>query len=175
MIVSIRPYQIDDVSALYEAAKESTVEVQPFLPWCHPDYAIEEAQNWIQLQIDNFRSGKEFQFVILSTNGKFLGGCGLNAIDQENRRANLGYWIRSSEARLGAATESTRLLVRWAFENTNLNRLEIVASTMNFASLRVAEKAGAAREGILRSRLLLHGVTHDAMVFSFVRTDFVKV
>ena len=66
-------------------------------------------------------------------------------------------------------------LVRWAFENTNLNRVEIVASTMNFASLRVAEKAGAVREGVLRRRLLLHGVTHDAMVFSFVRTDFEKV
>jgi ribosomal-protein-serine acetyltransferase len=50
--------------------------------------------------------------------------------------------------------------------------LEIVVSTVNIASLRVAEKAGAVREGTLQSRLLLHGVTHDAVVFSFVRKDF---
>jgi len=50
--------------------------------------------------------------------------------------------------------------------------LEIVVSIVNIASLRVAEKAGAVREGTLRNRFLLHGFAHDAAVFSFVRKDF---
>lgn len=170
--VSIRPYQPSDAEILYEAAKESVAEVQPFLPWCHPEYMIDEARSWIQLQVEQFRFGKECQFVIVSTEGSFLGGCGLNGIDQENRRANLGYWIRSSETRRGAATAATRLLVSWAFDNTDLSRLEIVVSTVNIASLRVAAKAGAVHEGTLRRRLLLHGVAHDAVLFSFVRKDF---
>jgi ribosomal-protein-serine acetyltransferase len=170
MEVSIRPYQNDDVNALYAAAKESAVELQPFMPWRHPDYRIDESRSWIDMQVTRFRAGDEYQFVVSGEN-KFLGGCGLNAIDQENRRANLGYWIRSSETRKGAATEAVCCLVRWALENTNLNRFEIVVSTHNLASLRVAEKAGALREGILRSRLLLYGVVHDAVVFSFVRKD----
>src|SRR5258706_5785738 len=169
--VLIRPYQLSDAEELYEAAKESVDEVQPFLPWCHPDYLIDEARNWIELQVDQFRAAKEFQFVIASRDGRFVGGCGLNGIDDETRRANLGYWIRSSETQRGAATAATRLLVRWAFENTSLNRLEILVSTLNLASLRAAEKAGAIREGILRSRLLLHGITHDAVGFSFIRKD----
>ena len=170
--VSIRPYDLNDVEKLYEAARESVAELQPFLPWCHPEYVIDEARSWIELQVDQFQSGKEYEFVIVATEGRFLGGCGLNGIDRENRRANLGYWIRSSDTRRGAATAATRLLVRWAFDNTNLNRLEIVVSATNLASLRVAEKAGAIREGTLRSRLLLHGIAHDAAVFSFVRKDF---
>ena len=108
--VSIRPYQPSDAEKLYEAAKESVAELQPFLPWCHPKYLIDEARSWIQLQVEQFRFGKEYQFVVVSTEGRFLGGCGLNGIDQENRRANLGYWIRSSETRRGAATAATRLL-----------------------------------------------------------------
>ena len=170
--VSIRPYQLSDAETLYEAAKESVAELLPFLPWCHPGYVIDEARSWIQFQVEQFQLGKEYQFVIASADGKFLGGCGLNAIDRENRRANLGYWIRSSKIRQGVATAATRLLVSWAFDNTELNRLEIVVSTVNIASLRVAEKAGAVREGTLQSRLLLHGVAHDAVVFSFVRKDF---
>ena len=168
----IRPYPLSDTEKLYEAAKESVAELLPFLPWCHPGYVIDEARSWIQLQVEQLQLRKEYQFVIASADGKFLGGCGLNAIDRENRRANLGYWIRSSETRRGAATAATRLLVSWAFDNTELNRLEIVVSTLNIASLRVAEKAGAVREGTLRSRLLLHGVAHDAVAFSFVRKDF---
>lgn len=167
--LSIRPYQPDNAEELYEAARESVAEVQPFLPWCHPDYVIDEARSWIKLQVDQFKSGNEYQFVIVSNEGKFLGGCGLNGIDRENRRANLGYWIRSTETRRGAATAATRLLAQWAFKNTDLNRLEIIVSTMNVASLGVAERAGAVREGTLRSRLMLHGVAHDAVVFSYIR------
>lgn len=70
------------------------------------------------------------------------------------------------------ATAATRLLARWGFAHTKLNRLELIISTKNLASLRVATKAGAVREGTLRSRLLLHGETHDAEVFSFIRRDF---
>jgi RimJ/RimL family protein N-acetyltransferase len=87
-------------------------------------------------------------------------------------RANLGYWIRSSQTRRGLATAAVRLLAHWAFDNTDLNRLELVISVENLASLRVAEKAGAVREGILRSRLLLYGRSHDAALYSLLRNDF---
>jgi ribosomal-protein-serine acetyltransferase len=172
MDVSIRPYRIDDADALYAAAKESTVELMPFMPWCHTNYVIDESRQWIETQVARFQSGEEYQFVVISSEGRFLGGCGLNALDEDNRLANLGYWIRTSETRKGAATEAVRRLIGWAFNNTNLNRLEFVISTDNPASLRVAEKTGAMREGVLRSRLLLHGVAHDAVVFSIVRKEF---
>ncbi|MGL5096173.1 MAG: GNAT family N-acetyltransferase, partial [Planctomycetia bacterium] len=57
----------------------------------------------------------------------------------------------------------------WAFAETNLVRLEIVAAVDNHASRRVAEKAGAVFEGIARRRLLVHGASHDAAVYSLVR------
>jgi ribosomal-protein-serine acetyltransferase len=61
-------------------------------------------------------------------------------------------------------------LVGWAFNNTALVRLEVVVSTQNAASLRAAEKSGALSEGVLKKRLLLHGMWHDAVMLSFVRT-----
>jgi ribosomal-protein-serine acetyltransferase len=170
--ITIRPYTTEDVTASHEAIMESVSEVEPFLPWCHPGYTLREARTWVETQVAQFQAGEIFEFVIVSDEGRFLGGCGLNTIDWDNRRANLGYWIRSSATRRGAATEATRLVARWGFENTTLNRLELVISTKNLASLRVAMKAGAVHEGILRSRLLLHGEAHDAAVFSFTRRDF---
>ncbi|HEX9142703.1 MAG TPA: GNAT family protein, partial [Candidatus Binatia bacterium] len=100
---------------------------------------------------------------------RFLGGCGLNQIEEENHRANLGYWVRSSAIGRGVATAAVRQLVQWAFNNTSLVRLEVVVSTQNAASLRVAEKSGASSEGVLKKRLLLHGIWHDAVMLSFVR------
>jgi len=63
------------------------------------------------------------------------------------------------------------LLSDWAFSNTDLVRLEIVAAVGNRWSQRVAEKVEAVREGVLRKRLLIHGIWHDAVVFSITRVD----
>jgi len=62
-----------------------------------------------------------------------------------------------------------RLAYQWAMVNTNLIRLEILIAVGNIASQRVAEKAGAVREGTLRKRLLLHDEPHDAVMFSLIR------
>jgi ribosomal-protein-serine acetyltransferase len=170
-VVSLRPYRLDDLPALHEAAIESVWEVRPFMPWCRPDLTLDEGRRWIEAQVSAFKDRKAFEFVILAPDGRFLGGCGLNQIDEENHRANLGYWVRSSATGHGVATTAVRQLVLWAFNNTTLVRLEVVVSTENSASLRVAEKSGAVHEGILKKRLLLHGMWHDAVMLSFVRSS----
>ncbi len=168
--ISLRPYCLDDAAALHEAAIESVWEVRPFMPWCRPDLTVDAARRWIEAQVSAFAARKAFEFVILARDRRFLGGCGLNQIDEGNHRANLAYWVRSSATCRGVATTAVRQLVRWACNNTTLVRLEVVVSTENAASLRVAEKSGALNEGVLRKRLLLHGMWHDAVMLSFVRS-----
>lgn len=166
--ILLRPHRIEDAPALHDAALSSVAEIQPFGPWCHPGLSLADTRTWIESQVQAFAARKAFEFAILG-DGECLGACGVNQIDEVNRRANLGYWVRSSATRRGVATEAVRQLVRWVFAETDLIRLEVIVSTRNVASLRVAEKSGAVREGILRNRLLLHGVAHDAVLFSFVR------
>jgi RimJ/RimL family protein N-acetyltransferase len=165
----IRPYRRDDAPALFDAARESIATVGPWLPWCHAAYALSEAEGWAASQEAAFRNASEYEFVIESDEGRFLGGCGLNQLDRFNRRANLGYWVRASATGRGVATRAARLLTNWAVLETDLDRLEIVVALGNRASLRVAEKVGGVREGILRHRLWIHGVAHDAVIFSLLR------
>jgi ribosomal-protein-serine acetyltransferase len=168
--VSIRPYRHSDTRAVFDAARESIRDVYPFMPWCRPDLTQEEQREWLETQISAFRSGTAYEFAIVA-DGRYLGGCGVNQIDELNRRANVGYWVRSTATRRGVATTAIRALASWAFANTDLVRLEIVVAAENVASLRTAERAGANREGVLKNRLLLHDVFHDAVMFSLIRTD----
>jgi RimJ/RimL family protein N-acetyltransferase len=171
LLIRIRPYELTDASLVFEAARESLTEIQPWMPWCHPGYSIEESRSWLETQVAEFENRTTFEFAIVSADGHYLGACGLNQIDTANRRANLGYWVRSSSAGRGVATVAVRQLRDWAFRNTDLVRLEIVVAVGNVASHRVAEKAGAVPEGTLRSRLLLHGMSHDATMYSLTRPD----
>jgi RimJ/RimL family protein N-acetyltransferase len=172
--VLIRCYRREDVLPLFEAAAESVSEIHPWLPWCHPGYAREESEAWVQRCGSAWREGTEYEFAIVQRSGRFLGGCGLNQIKGDHHVANLGYWVRSSETRHGIATAAVRKLVDFAFRETDLLRLEIVAAVENIASQRVAERADALREGVLHDRLFFHGRSHDAVLYAFVRSHHLK-
>jgi RimJ/RimL family protein N-acetyltransferase len=168
--VRIRPYRPDDASRLYEAARESVGDVFPWLAWCHPQYTLEEAAAWAASREELARQELEYHFAIADDEGRFLGGCGINHINRVHRFGNLGYWVRTSAAGRGVAVSAVALCADFAFQHTDLVRLEIVCAAGNRRSQRVAEKAGATREGVLRDRLLVRGAPHDAVMYSLVRT-----
>lgn len=167
MKISIRPYGPADVAPMHEAATESWREIEPWMLWAHEGYTLAEAETWVTLATNAFDAREQFEFAIVDADGRLVGGCGINQIDEVTRRANVGYWVRTSAARRGVATTAVRAVIAWARANTELKRLEIVVAVENAASLRVAERV-ATKEGVLRSRLLLHGVFHDAALFAVI-------
>jgi len=167
--VSIRPYRMSDLDAMLESIHESIVEVGPWMSWCTASYSSDDGQRWLQEQIDAFDRRTAFQFAVIASGSHYCGGCGVNQLDPDNRRANLGYWIRSSMTRRGIGAAAVRLVRDWVFESTDVIRLEVVVAVGNLASQRLAESTGAVREGVVRSRLFLHGRAHDAVMYSFTR------
>jgi RimJ/RimL family protein N-acetyltransferase len=173
--VCLRPFRAEDADEICAAVRQSMRELGEWLSWCHPDYCLQDTIQFLSARADAFQHEGEHSFAIIARDsGRFLGACGLNQIDSATLRANLGYWLRTSATGQGHATQAVRLLARWAFANLGLQRIEIVAATGNLASQRVAGRVGAVREGIARNRLRVHGVQHDAVVFSFVPSDKVR-
>ncbi len=169
--IKIRQYQDSDAPELYAAVRETLVELAAFMPWADEQYSLSDAAAWITTTQNGHADGSMYDFAIVSGDGRYLGGCGLNQISRFNAVANLGYWVRASAMGRGVAVKAVKLLSDWALRNTDLNRLEIVAAVKNVRSQRVAEKAGAQRDGVLRKRLMLHGHTTDAVLYSLVRPD----
>lgn len=170
----IRPYREEDASALYEAVSESLSEVSRWLPWCHENYSLEESKDFVGSRETAARADEWYSFAVFEREGgKFLGGVGLNFFNRVHQMANLGYWVRTSAAGRGVATNATRAVARFGLEQLGLHRIEIVAAVANLPSQRVAEKVGAVREGVLRKRLLIRGEAEDAVLFSLVKEDLV--
>jgi len=167
--LTLRFPELSDVKPILEAVRESLPQLYRWMTWCNPGYSEADALQWISPQARAREVRSAFEFLIVGGNGRLHGVCGINRIDTGNRFANLGYWVRSSETGRGIAGQAVKRLVDWGFENTDLERLEIVAAVGNVASHRVAEKTGALREGTLRSRIRIHGTFHDAVMHSIIR------
>jgi ribosomal-protein-serine acetyltransferase len=172
-MIRLRPPELSDAEGIYAAVRESIPEIKPWMSWCHDGYSIDEAQEWLASLPDGWQEGSNYAFVITkAAGGRILGGCGLNHINRFFRLANLGYWVRSSSTGRGIAGRATRLVARFGIEQLGLVRLEIVVAVGNQRSLRVAQKAGATREGVLRNRLIIGQELQAAVMHSLVPEDF---
>lgn len=165
----LRPFQPSDVAAFVPAVRESLATVGKWMSWAHENYSAADAESWFAL-CDQQRDGAiSYEFGIFQAeSGSFVGGCGLNQFNQPNEFCNLGYWVRQSQQRKGAALAAIGALAGFGFSELKLGRIEIVVAEGNAPSLAVAVKAGAHCEGLARNRLKVHGAFVDAYVFSMV-------
>jgi RimJ/RimL family protein N-acetyltransferase len=166
--VEIRPHRPDDADALLAAIRESMTELMPWMPWCHPGYGMNDARGFLETANAGRRDGTQFDFAVLA-DGVYAGACGINRIDQLNRVANLGYWMRSPLAGRGIMARAVRLLIDWTLAHTDLVRIEIVAAVGNTRSQRVAEKVGAVREAVLANRTMTATGTSAAVMYAVLR------
>ena len=164
------------VKDFYEAYVESLEELFEVGFISTTDPTSEELgswEDWIKFLDEGWENDKEYHFqVIERSTDQVVGGVFLNRVQRVYQMANLGYWIRTSRAGEGFATEASRLAARYGFEKLRFQRLEIVVDVNHTSSLRIAEKLGAMREGLLRNRLQLHDSACDAYMHSLIPSDY---
>lgn len=168
--VELRRYTVEDSAILFEAASESVgAGFTEWMPWCHREYSLRESVDYLSTRNDAWEKGEDFALAVFRPeDGRYLGGAGLNALSKQHGYANLGYWIRRSEWGKGYAVAATLTVAKFAFLQLGLTRVEIVIAVGNKKSCRVAEKAGAKHEGVLRNRLTIGGKAGDAHMYSLI-------
>jgi ribosomal-protein-serine acetyltransferase len=170
--ILLRPFVKKDIDSLHQATLASLKELIQWMPWASEDYPLSNSRFWVKSSLKNWQDGREYNFAICdAVTGEQIGGAGINEINIMNKCANLGYWVRSDRTGQGIAVSTAKLLVKWGFEVLKLNRIEIHVAADNTRSLRVAEKAGAKREGVLRNKMLLEGKIHDSVMHSLIPGD----
>jgi len=117
-------------------------------------YKIGDARRFINKSRRNFQLKKEQTFAIeLVGNNNLVGVISLQKIDRTNKNAQISYWIGKNYWNLGIATESINLLIRYAFCVLRLHKVYANVLATNSASIRVLEKNGLIKEGILKHSL----------------------
>lgn len=172
--ILVRPHEVRDIDALFSAVRESIAEISPWLPWCHPDFSKDELGGFVEVSRNGWADGSQYHFGIFdASTGSALGGISLNHIARSNRLANMGYWVRTSATGRGVASGAAKLVAACGFRELGLSRIEIAAIPENVASRRVAERAGAKFEAVVRNRLVMHGRAYDAALYSLVPGDII--
>jgi ribosomal-protein-serine acetyltransferase len=171
--ILLEKISLERLAEIHEAAVESSKEwsAEEMIP--KPDVSIEELEAATKDLLNRWENDDFYMFFIFDgSTHQAVGFTFLNHVNRQYQMANLGYAIRTSRIGEGIATAAAKHVAQYGFEKLNFQRLEIVVQKDNLASLKVAEKLGAVREGLLRNRLLVHGSPSDAYMHSLIPSDF---
>ena len=105
--------------------------------------------------------------------GRLTGGISMGNIRRGvAQSAQIGYWMGEQHAGKGYMGAAIRLLLEHGFDVMRLNRIEAACIPDNERSIRVLEKAGFRREGLLRSYLRINGAWRDHFLYAITADDY---
>ena len=162
----LRPHRREDVDDIFEFARDpewGRYLTAP-LPYLR-EHAVEFVEDRIRMSWDLW------PVWAMVLDGKVVGGVGIE-IDVEYATGALGYSLAKEHWGSGLVVEAARAVVDWAFRERGLAKVYAYADARNAQSLRVMEKLGMTREGVLRSHRVLREERIDEVYYGLLREEW---
>lgn len=176
--VVLRPLKASDFKAWSTVRQRSRDWLEPWEPL--PDPGIPDAAH--DLEAFRARCGawerqrhfdSAYGFGIFLHDGTFVGEVSLGSVQRGPfQSAFAGYWVDEAMAGQGLVPEGMVLLLRYAFEDLGLHRVEVAIVPRNRASRRVAEKLGLREEGVALGFLQIRGVWEDHVRYAITAEEW---
>jgi len=110
----------------------------------------------------------------ITAGDEVVGAIGLS-LNSLKYKGTTGYWVEASARGRGICTRALRVLSRWALDELELQRLDLITDRDNVASQRCAERVGFRREGVLRAHLRHpDGRIRDSVMFSLLPGELLE-
>ena len=164
----IRPWTHDDAASLVEHANDVDVARHLRDRFPHP-YTARDARDFLNHAAD----AEDPSNLAIEVGGRAVGAVGyVPGTDIERFSAEIGYWLGRAFWGRGIATEALGLVTQHAFRDRNFLRLFALPFADNTPSIRVLEKAGYLREGLLRSSSVKNGQPRDQVLYARINPDW---
>ncbi len=165
---------LDDVPALAELYRVNRDFLAPFEPVRDEDYFTVDGQlAVVRAAMDRAEQGTTLPHVILDDAGRLVGRITLNGIVRGAfQSCSIGYWLAADATGRGLATAAVRDIIRVAFDDLGLHRIQGETLLENVASQRVLERTGFVRFGVAPTYLSLAGRWQDCAIYQLINDEY---
>lgn len=169
--VYLRAPEARDFQEWADLREASRAFLTPWEPTWASDETSRSAYRYrLRRYLEDARDDKAYAlFLFREGDDALLGGLTLSNVRRGVAySASLGYWAGVAHAGKGYITAGARTIVRYAFDDLELHRVEAACQPENIASRRVLEKAGFTQEGVAQAYLRINGAWRDHLLFAIV-------
>jgi len=168
-ILYLRPIDLDDTDNILKWRNNPEIRRNLF---SSEPVTKEKHLQWLR-KLRESTDRKEF--IIIRKDGRIpIGTVGLSNIDYQNQKAELGIMIgETAEWGKGFGAEACRLILRFAFEDMKLNKVYLKVFKRNAPAVRIYEKLGFIKEGLLREEIKKDGEYCDIFYMAILKKDWI--
>jgi ribosomal-protein-serine acetyltransferase len=172
--IQLKQLELSDANDIFTTINRQRDYLGEWLPFVALTKEMSDSEEYIRSVLAVPAEKGDFVFVIRYKDG-FAGLIGFKDTDNENRKTEIGYWLSEPYQKKGIITSSVMALIRFAFEEMNLNRIQIKCAVGNFPSKSIPQRLGFHFEGIERDGELLTGNCFtDIEVYSLLKNEFLS-
>jgi RimJ/RimL family protein N-acetyltransferase len=159
-----------DGPEMHAAIKESMGELTPWMPWPKEHRTVGDSEASARRARVAFLERSELRLhLYLKGTDTLVGSSGLQGIDWQVPKFEIGYWCRTRFTGHGYTTEAVRGITAFALDALGARRVEIRCDSRNLPSARVAERAGFRLEGELRNdEAGTDGGLRDTLIYAMI-------
>lgn len=142
--------------------------------YSEPVYVTEnEVNELLDKYIGSYEKDDYYRWAIIDKATKeCIGQIAYFLVDSKNHFAEIEYCIGEEYQCKGLATEATKAVIVYGFDEMNLHKVQICTKTINPASKRVIEKCGLTYEGTLRDYFYMNDQYVGRLFFSILREEY---
>lgn len=156
---------------LYELVDSNREHLREWLPWVDRTKTAEAYNEIFPMWLRNFADGNGFEAGI-RYKGKLVGMVGIHPVNWAKKAASLGYYLAEEASGKGVMTRCVEVVLRYAFEELQLNKVEIHCGAANVKSRAIPERLGFQLDGIMRDGEWLYDHFHDIAVYSMLAREW---
>ena len=144
--------------------------------YAEPVYTTEEAvKELLDKYIGSYEKDDYYRWAIIEKeSGECIGQIAYFLVDSKNHFAEIEYCIGVAFQRKGYATEATKAVIEYGFEQIHLHKVQICVRPSNTPSKKVIEKCGFTYEGTLRDYFYMNDGYEGRMYYSIVWDEYLK-
>ena len=163
-LVILRPIRAQDQSPLLELAQQDP-DMWAFFSLNLADW--EQFSKWMQLALNDQAAGTRVPFTIIDKrSGQIAGSSAFGSIFYQDHRLEIGWsWLAPGFRGSGVNLHAKYAMLRYAFEELNMERVEFKTDVLNARARRGLQKIGGTEEGILRSHMKMWNDRRRTSIF----------
>lgn len=167
----LRRFKIEDAKDMYNNWA-SDDEVTKYLTWT-THYSIDKTKLILTEWTNQYCYKDFYQWAIVLKENNFLTGSIGSVDDDDNIDCiRIGYCISKEYWHQGITSEALSILIKFFFEEVEVNRIEAAHNINNPNSGKVMLKCGLKKEGVLRSVYKDNTGLADAAIYSILSKEY---
>ena len=167
--LTLRPLNEGDVRSLFAIHSDP----QSMRYWSAPIWKDEErGRTMVARDRDPTVGGHLRLGIELRSSAQLLGTCAFFEINEQCRRAEMGYMLASQAWGHGYMHEALVAFIDFGFQHVGLNRIEADTDPRNERSVKLLQRLHFVKEGHFRERWIVDAEVSDAAMFGLLRSDW---